>query len=343
MQPVQKSPDRARIKQAGISRPNRDPGTGTEGRIGVKSRYRAKSPKSAGRMEQSAAIWTMVRDEDFFLKLWVDYYSRFVPRRQLFILVDGEDSTLPDGLEGCQIVVLPHSEVGPGWDRRRWDFLSHFASALTMRFDVVIGGDVDELIVVDPELETDPVRFILEQTAEPVISPFAVEIVHRTDLEKPLNAALPILGQRRYGRINVAYCKPCIHRVPLKWSTGQHFSDHPDLCLSRSLFLFHLRYVDRDMLLDRQGKRSARIRDEMGKPVPDAAGEGWKKSTDDMDRFLASFVRRGAPEETDFSFEWQRRRFEKSWTFNEEQQNYQHTRLHNRRSYTIPQKFHGLF
>lgn len=294
-------------------------------------------------MTRRVAAWTMVRDDDYFLKLWVDYYSQFIPRSQLFILVDGEDSTLPDGIDGCQVIVFPKSTMEKGWDQKRWNFLSHFSSSLVTRFDVVLGGDVDELIVLDPEAGEDPIQYVLEQTNQPVISPFAIEIIHRLDLEEPLDTSKPILRQRRFGRINASYCKPCIHRIPIKWSLGQHYSDHSELALSDRLFLIHLRYVDQDMLMARQDQRLARINDKTGQRVSEAAGAGWQRSVKSMDNFLQSFVDKGPPEETDFQFEWQRKRITNSWEFDAYNGFWRHRKLHNRRTYKLPKRFGDCF
>jgi hypothetical protein len=294
-------------------------------------------------MTGQAAAWTMVRNDDFFLKLWVDYYSQVLPRNQLFILVDGADSTLPSGIEGCQIITFPKSVMEEGWDRKRWNFLSSFSSSLATRFDVVLGGDVDELIVLDPETGRNPIQHILEHTQTDVISPFAIEIIHRLDLEEPLDPTRPILSQRRFGRINATYCKPCIHRVPIKWSIGQHYSDRPELALSKHLFLFHLRYIDKEMLLSRQNQRLSRISDGSGHLVTGAAGEGWQHSVGGMENFLQSFVDKGQPEETDFKFEWQRDRIMRSWEFDPASGFWRHQRLHNRRTYTLPDCFADCF
>jgi hypothetical protein len=92
----------------------------------------------------------MVRDDRFFLRIRVDYYARHVPRHHLFILLDGFDHTPPDFAAGCQIITLPRSEPGPGWDHRRWKMLADFNTMLLGRFDVAVLNDVDEIIVPDP-------------------------------------------------------------------------------------------------------------------------------------------------------------------------------------------------
>ena len=136
-----------------------------------------------------------------------------------------------------------------------------------------MGGDVDELIVLDPLVGDNPVKHIQQRTSEEVITPFAIEVVHRVDLEPALDASRPVLEQRIHGRANAVYCKPCIIRKPIRWSLGQHYSDYPHLNLSSELFLFHLRFFDRDTLLARQKLRYQHVTNaDVSELIGDVAG-----------------------------------------------------------------------
>lgn len=289
-------------------------------------------------MGTNIAFATMVGDEPIFLPIWIKYYSRFVDKSQLFILVDGMDRALPPEAEGCQILRLPRRPLGPGWDIARWQMISDLTSTLLHRFAVVVFNDVDEILVLDPAQGQDLVGSVMRAVDIGVISPFAIEVLHRIDLEpEPIDPLRPILSQRHFGRINASYCKPCITATPLRWSLGGHYSNHPTLHLDRALFLFHLRYVDHGYLLDRQASRKAMMTD------AGVAGAGWDKDQDQMTQFLHSFVEAGPPIEDGFAFDWQRRRIEKSWAFDDEAGIWRHDRLHNRKTYRIPAAFDGIF
>lgn len=90
----------------------------------------------------------------------------------------------------------------------------------------------------------------------------------------------------------------------------------------------------------RQQSRKDLVSDGDGSAIPDAAGGGWQKSADEMDAFLDSFVEKGPPEETDFSFVWQRAHFRNKWRFDKAEGIW---RLHNRRTYTLPDRFSQVF
>ena len=286
------------------------------------------------------AFATMVRNEPFFLPRWIRYYSSIVPKENLFILLDGADQTLPPEAEGCQIVTLERWENASGWDDKRWKIISDFANELLTRFEVVCFNDVDEFLAQDPASGQD-LKTVLSTAREGIVlSPFALEVVHRRDLEPaPINHTQPILGQRRFARINSNYAKPCITGAELRWSLGGHKSTFPTLTLPEGLYLFHMRYLDRDMLMARQSER-LRLIAEGG---DNAAGAGWQHSLERIEEFMDSFeVHEPRPEE-DFHFEWQTKRITREWNCNPKTGFWTHGRLFNVKSYTIPERFHGIF
>jgi len=288
------------------------------------------------------ACVTMIRDEPVFLPIWAGHWRAVVPPEHMFILIDGLDQPVPEVVRDCQVIRLPRRPLAAGWDEARWRMLSAFANSLLERFDVVVLNDVDEVVVLDPEAGGTLAEALAEARHLGVISPFAIEVVHRIDREPgDLDLTRPVLAQRRHGRINASYCKPCIIARPVRWSLGGHYADFPKLHLSRSLFLLHLRAMDAGLLRSRQAARFAMVTDAAGAVVDGVAGGGWARGGDEVERFLDSFTK-SEPEETDFRFDWQRRRIEDSWQLDKNSGLWRHDRLHNRRSYVIPERFSDL-
>lgn len=291
----------------------------------------------------TVAFVTMVRDDDFFLQLWVNHYSQHVPKQQLFILFDGFDQIAPPAAEGCQVIYLPRGETVQAWERRRRAMLADFTATLLSRFPVVVVTDVDEILTTDPAQGHDLLSVIEDARELGVISPFALEIMHRPSLEPAaLDLQRPILERRRFARVNASYCKPCITSQPIRWSNGGHYSTYPEFHLDERLYLFHLRFIDRDRLLDRQRKRHEMIQTKASDATEGVAGISWSKPVDTMEKFMASFEER-PPVDNDFDFGWHRRRIASEWYHDEEVGVWRHQRLHNRKTYRIPDRFVGLF
>ncbi|MCX7289215.1 MAG: hypothetical protein NTW20_17170 [Rhodobacterales bacterium] len=287
---------------------------------------------------------TMVRDDDLFLRLWIRHYERIVPRDHLFILMDGQDREPPPFAAGCQILRIPRQAVGSDWDTRRWKMLSDLNTFLLNRYDIVALNDVDEILVVDPASGIGLIEAMSKAKELGVISPFALEVVHRFDIcPDAIDLDRPILRQRPHVRLNGSYNKPCITSVPVRWSVGGHYSDFPTLNLDSDIYLFHLNRIDLDILKDRQAKRFALARSATEAGSVNVAGGGWKRTSDDAERFLRRLQETGPPEETDFTFSWQRKRMTSDWEWDKEFGVWRHARFANRRTYKVPERFHDLF
>ena len=292
------------------------------------------------------AFATMVRNEHYFLPKWIQYYSRHVGKDNLYILLDGADQTVPPEADGCQVLALPRRPYGGGWDRNRWDTLEYFAGLLLSRFDVVVLGDVDEFIVCDPSSGESLLGALGRARQSKVISPFAIEVIHRIDLEPPLDPDQPILHQRKYVRINASYCKPCIISESVHWSVGGHYSNFAELHLDTNLYLFHLRFLDRDMLIERQRSRLNVVHQGLANETSgngEVAGAGWSKTLTEIDDFLTSFAKEGPPIDKNFDFGWQRKKIKGDWKWDDLQGVWKHPRLHNRKTYIIPKRFSCMF
>ena len=82
------------------------------------------------KLKKIAAI-TMVRNDDFFLRKWVEYYGGELGRENLYIYFDGEDQIVGDFCQGANVHV--HSKIGTqvvAAEKGRLGFLSEKAVEL---------------------------------------------------------------------------------------------------------------------------------------------------------------------------------------------------------------------
>ena len=102
-------------------------------------------------MEKKICALTMVRNDDFYLRRWVEYYGRELGRENLYIFFDGTDQKIADFCDGTNVKAV---EKIPGQvvaaEKGRLDLLSKTAADLLKKYDLVIGTDADEFLVVDP-------------------------------------------------------------------------------------------------------------------------------------------------------------------------------------------------
>ena len=175
-------------------------------------------------MKRIAAI-TMVRNDDFFLSKWVGYYGRQLGKENLHVIFDGLDQKVPEFCDRVNVERVEHVKGNVHEaDRGRIDLVSQRAAMLFDRYDMVIGTDVDEFLVVDPLLGQTLAQFLSGVTTGlPSISGLGVDVGQKIGEEADIDASRPFLSQRSYAKLSTRYSKAS---VLLRWpgaraSTGR--------------------------------------------------------------------------------------------------------------------------
>jgi hypothetical protein len=212
------------------------------------------------------AVLTMVRNDDFFLRKWVEYYGRELGKENLYIYYDGEDQSIADFCQGTNVFV--HSKIGSevvSAEKGRLKFLSERASDLFSKgYDLVIGVDADEYIVVDPNLGVSLKEYLSSQDIDISLSPLGLDFGQKLGEEEDLLHRRPFLSQRHYAQIGTRYTKPSIIAQPCRWGSGFHRVKGHNYHIAKDLFLLHFGYADRRILEDRLGD-------------VDRVAQGWEK------------------------------------------------------------------
>ena len=212
------------------------------------------------------AALTMVRNDEFFLKKWVEYYGRELGKENLYIYYDGEDQSIGDFCEGTN--VFSHSKIGTqvvSAEKERLRFLSEKAAELFDKgYDLVIGVDADEYIVADPKLGIGLREFLSQQTIDISLSPLGLDFGQKLGEEGDLSMEETFLSQRHYAQIGTRYTKPSIIAKPCRWGSGFHRIKGHNFHIAQDLYLLHFGYADKKILEDRLGDK-------------DRVAQGWEK------------------------------------------------------------------
>ncbi len=90
-----------------------------------------------------------------------------------------------------------------------------------------------------------------------IVSAFGMDLLHDHTREGPLDWARPLTDQRSVLRPFNSLCKPTLIRERPDWAAGFHFSHRvPKSTIAPFLFLFHIAFVDNDLLFQRQLQRN---------------------------------------------------------------------------------------
>ena len=197
----------------------------------------------------------MVRNDDFFLRKWVEYYGRELGKENLYIYYDGEDQAVADICQGTNASV--HPKIGTqvvAAEKGRLKFLSEKAAELFAQgYDLVIGVDADEYIVVDPKLGMSLKEFLSRQKIDVCLSSLGLDFGQKLGEEGDL-----------YAQIGTRYTKPSIIAKPCQWGSGFHRVKGHNFHIASDLYLMHFGYADKKILEDRLGDA-------------DRVAQGWKK------------------------------------------------------------------
>ena len=222
---------------------------------------------------QTVAAVTMVRDDAFFLAAWLRHYGGLFGRENCYVINHGRGEAVAEQAAGCNVIGIP-GDPHRNFDVKRWGLLNNLVGGLRRYYRHVIVGDVDELVVADPEFGQDLKAFLEAAPEGRILTPVGLEVVHRIDIEAaPIEGA--ILGPRRHVRLAPHYSKPCVISTPAKLSRGGHFAQYPKLHTPDQLYLMHLKFCDAGQYSAAMDRRNA-VTAEVGGAVKDTAiGRHW--------------------------------------------------------------------
>ncbi|SEF68705.1 Glycosyl transferase family 2 [Methylobacterium sp. 190mf] len=204
--------------------------------------------------KQPLAVVTMAFNEAMLLPIWARHYSRQVGAEHCYVLdhgsTDGSTRDLP-----VNVLRLPRS---PHDEHRRAVAAGDFCTSLLYFYDRVLFTDTDEMVVADPARDANLVEFVRRLPGAPsIVSAFGVDLLHDHTREGPLDWARPLTDQRSVIRPFNSLCKPTLIRERPDWAAGFHFSHRvPATTIAPFLYLFHIAFVDNDLLVQRQMQRN---------------------------------------------------------------------------------------
>ncbi len=205
-----------------------------------------------------AAI-TMARNDEFFLSRWVKYYGDQLGYENLYIYLDGLDQVAPKNAARANVTKLPHKDE----DRQRGDktrilLLSSLAQKLFRDgYDIVIGCDCDEFLIVDPDTNMTLAGYLSSRRGVfTSASGLGLDVGMDLNSESPLDTRAPFLSQRKYALMSTRYTKPVVLFHPATWGSGFHSVKAHNFHIDKNLYLLHFGSVDMNMIKNKIGDRT---------------------------------------------------------------------------------------
>ena len=206
-------------------------------------------------LKKIAAI-TMARDDEYFLSRWIAYYGKQLGTENLYILLDGTDQTAPSNAGKAHITKLPHTQLSrAAGDKYRINKLSELAQQLLKTYDIVIGCDSDEFLIVDPKIHTTLHKYLSNKKINTTLSGLGLDVGQHLYNEAILDTTAPFLEQREYALLSTRYTKPVVINEPVAWGSGFHSIKHHNFHIDKNLYLLHFGAIDMNMLEEKAKKR----------------------------------------------------------------------------------------
>ncbi|GHF55857.1 glycosyltransferase family 2 protein [Seohaeicola zhoushanensis] len=288
---------------------------------------------------QTAAALTMVRDDAFFLKAWLHHYGGLFGRENCYVVNHGRGEEVARLAEGCNVIGIP-GDHHKNFDMKRWRMLNNFVMGLRCYYTHVVVGDVDELVVLDPEAGTDLKTWLEGQPNDRVLTPLGLEVIHRIDIE-PEPVAERVLGPRMHVRHAPHYSKPCVVSAGTKIARGGHFTQYDKLHTPEHLYLLHLKYCDFTAYAEAMNRRNA-VTEAIGGTIKETAiGRHWFAEARGEDRAVFEGFARLAMQEG-FAMGPLRKRMHRTWKARGTTGYWAFERPETDTQYRLPERFSGL-
>jgi len=197
------------------------------------------------------AILTHVYNEDFFLEIFIKYYSKIAPLIDIYIIDHGSDFIEKKKYfeMGCQIISIPRSYVDHLNIKK---YVEYFQRFLLTQYRWVISVDVDELLICKNGIK-EFYDFLDQNKLPCIIKPYmGVNLIQHPQKETDLKDIENISMHRSYYKFAQSYDKPVMASAPTTWGLGFHYSLNDSLVETSDLFfLVHLAHISIDEKLTR--------------------------------------------------------------------------------------------
>ena len=209
------------------------------------------------KLKKIAAI-TMARNDNFFLTRWIKYYGNEIGYENLYIYLDGTDQEIPKNAGAAHITKLPHTDMPrTTGDKYRIGLMNDLARKLLKTYDIIIGCDCDEFLIVDPKTNQTLAEYLSKIKIKNTVSGLGLDIGQNMNTEHELDINAPLLEQREYALLSTRYTKPVVKNAPLDWGRGFHSINGHNFHIDKNLYLLHFGAIDMKMLERKATARGA--------------------------------------------------------------------------------------
>lgn len=192
------------------------------------------------KLKKMCCVFTIAKNESFFLPIWHKYYSNYFEDRDIFIL----DHESTDGSTNSYINVKVIKNEFTQDNKWLIEVTKDFQKQLLSKYEYVLFTNVDEIISPDPEKYEGIFDFLKKNKKQEIFRCNGSEVLQFPE-EDEIDHKKKILKQRNFWyENNEVYSKTLLSKCPLKWTGGWHCLKNLNPKIEKDLKLIHLHRLD---------------------------------------------------------------------------------------------------
>ena len=207
-------------------------------------------------MKRKSAVFTIVKNEDYFLPIWLSHYKRFFADQDIYVLDHQSDDGSTENLDVNRITVQNEVAFDHQW---LVNVVEQFQRVLLEKYECVLFAESDEILYsVEKGLDEMIDTFLAEENDYIVCNGY--ELTQNLGVEPPLGRTDAIMPNRNYWFPNGQYNKPLLTKKPLSYVWGFHntagYPDHGDRYGKYGFTMVHLHRHEFELMIQRKERAS---------------------------------------------------------------------------------------
>jgi len=238
-------------------------------------------------MKKDKVIFTVVKNENYFLKKWLEYYRKHFDDCDIIVFdnmsTDGSTKDLP-----VKTHKLHNSNCyDPTW---MWNKINDITVELLEDYKYVVYTDVDEFLITNDGSSLNSALDKIININQPCVISKGYDIIHIPIEEPdPFDVNKSILKQRKYINPNQMYDKVVMINYDPEFCTGAHtamneiwYSENERI--TPNISLIHCKKFDRQLIINR-------IKQRYNEKTVNKAGwtDQWMVMNNEIEQYLALF------------------------------------------------------
>lgn len=230
------------------------------------------------------AVFTLSKNENYFLPKWINYYSKFFDTADMYVLDHESDDGSTDNLKVNVKKIYNNNTLDTAWGTQN---VTEFAAELLKNYRFFLHTDTDEFIITT---DGSNLRTYLDNNLNKYdcFISTGYNLIHNKLKEPtPFNPNLPLLSQRTCVKPIVYYDKPFMANYPLQFNVGEHTANNekrhsPSSRNDPNLIMLHCKLYDQDSVINRLKSRYQHINVNHDDPEANQC----RNIAGDIDRFM---------------------------------------------------------